>query len=476
LEGRMAAVNWLKLYSEAVDNFRRRLPDSRGLAVAFNTNIDGIINLDNERLGALLGSHPGLSDEAFLRRDSPPGRIDSPTDFLAGLMHFIGKGAGGEYMIYDQATYRWIVSNLPIDKYRMGGNAGIMANALSALGARFVIPHAVQLPEKQARLFLDRENILLPVLKGAKVVFIRPGKASRDDRELVHLILEFKEGTGFEWRGQKVVSPRNNRFIANADDYNGRIAIDPAFAKGVDAKIGEMDKLILTGLHMLKRSYPEGTTYLDRLRESLGLVAGWRRRNPGIKVHFELADVQDEAIRRDVVKMACGVSDSVGMNEDELQAVLGAGARLDDPTSMAEGMYRFASSYGVGKLLVHSKDFIVSLVNDCYGVPPEVIRDSQMLGVLSAQNRARSGEFGGSGDLEKLISDGLLEASRIGLGVCERFGTLGRQTGEGIWRGKFKGEEAWVVVTPCLLSKVTLNTVGLGDCLTAGCVLGEIVQ
>jgi ADP-dependent phosphofructokinase/glucokinase len=418
-----------------------------------------------------------LSDEAFLRRDSPPGRIDKPADFLTGLMHFIGRGAGGEYMIYDQGTYQWIVSNLPIDQYRMGGNAGIMANALSALGAKFVIPHAVQLPERQARLFLDRENILLPVLKAGKVIFSRPGKASRDDRELVHLILEFREGTGFEWSGQKVVSPRNNRFIANADDYNGKIVIDPAFAKGVDEKIGEMDKLILTGLHMLKRSYPDGTTYLGRLREALGLVGGWRRRNPDIKVHFELADVQDETIRRDVVRMACGVSDSVGMNEDELQAVLGTNdARPNEPMSMANGMFRFASSYGIGKLLVHSKDFVVSLVTDSYGVPPEVIRDSQMLGVLSAQNRARSGEFGSSRDLKKLISEGLLEASRIGLGVRQRFEVLGKETSEGIWLVNFKGKEAWVVLTPCLLSRVTLNTVGLGDCLTAGCVLGEIAQ
>jgi len=472
----MAAVNWLKLYSKAVDNFRRRLPSSRGLAVAFNTNIDGIINLSDERLRALLGSHPGLSDEAFLRRDSPPGRIDKPADFLAGLMHFIGRGAGGEYMIHDQATYQWIVSNLPIDQYRMGGNAGIMANALSALGARFVIPHAVQLPERQARLFLDRENILLPVMEGGKVIFSRPGEASRDDRELVHLILEFREGTGYEWRGQRVVSPRNNRFIANADDYNGRIVIDPAFAKGVDEKIGEMDKLILTGLHMLKRSYPDGTTYHDRLREALGLVGGWRVKNPGIKVHFELADVQDEAIRGDVVRMACRVSDSVGMNEDELQAVLGGEASPNDPMGMADGMFRFTSSYGIKKLLVHSKDFIVSLVKDSYGVPPEVIRDSQMLGVLAAQNRARTGEFGGLRDLEKLVSDDLLEASQIGMGVCERFEALGKEAGEGIWRGKFGGKEAWLVVTPCLLSKVTLNTVGLGDCLTAGCVLGEIAQ
>jgi len=473
----MAAVNWLRLYSEAVHNFQRRLPSSQGLAVAFNTNIDGIINLSDKRVGTLLGSHPGLSDEAFLRRDSPPGRIDSPADFLAGLMHFIERGSGGEYMIYDQATYQWIVCNLPIDQYRMGGNAGIMANALSALGARFVIPHAVQLPEKQARLFLDRENILLPVLKGGQVVFSRPGEASRDDRELVHLILEFKEGMGFEWRGQRIASPRNNRFIANADDYNGRIAIDPAFAKAVDEKIGEMDKLVLTGLHMLKRSYPDGTTYLDRLREALGLVAGWKGKNPGLKVHFELADMQDEAIRRDVLRMACRVSDSLGMNEDELQSVLATGQiRPNDPKSIAEGMFRFASSYGIGKLLVHSKDFIVSLVQDSYGVPPEVIRDSQMLGVLSAQNRAHSGEFGSSRDLKRLISDGVLEASQIGLGMCERFGALGKGADEGIWRVKLRGKEASAVVTPCLLSKVTLNTVGLGDCLTAGCVLGEIAQ
>ncbi len=471
----MPAVNWLGLYYEAIQNFRRRLPRSAGVAVAFNTNIDGIINLNDERLRALLVSHPELADQAFLRRDSPPGRIDNPADFLAGLMHFIGRGAGGEYMIYDQAAYEWIVTNLPIDAYRMGGNAGIMANALSALGARFVIPHAVQLPERQARLFLDRGNILLPVMRGGKVTFRRPSEASREDRELVHLIVEFRQGTGFEWRGHRFVSPRNNRFIANADDYNGKIVIDPAFVKGVDERISDIDKLILTGLHMLKRSYPDGTTYLDRLEEALGLVRRWRGKNPAIRVHFELADVQDAVIRRDIISRACDVSDSIGMNEDELQAVLANhGARPEDPVRMVDGMFRFASSQGVKKVLVHSKDFVVSVLKDSYGVAPEVVRDSQMLGILSAQNRAYSGEFGGMEDLERLISADRLEPSPAGLGFYERFGALGEETSEGIWLAKFDGSEAWVVLTPCLLSRVTLNTVGLGDCLTAGCVLGEI--
>ena len=470
-------MDWQKLYLGAADGFRSRLPSSKGVAVVFNTNIDGVINLDGERLERFLVSQRMVSDEAFLRKDSPPGRIDGPVDFVTGLMHFMERGAGGEYMVHDDETYEWIVSNLPIDEYRMGGNAGIMSNALSELGAKFVIPHAVQLPEKQARLFLNRENILLPVTRNGEIVFASPSTASRKDRELVHLILEFKEGTAFSWQGKRISSPRNNRYIVNADDFNGKIIIDPAFVMGVTQKISDIDKFILTGLHMLKRSYPDGATYLDRLKEALGLVARCRELNPALKVHFELADIQDEIIRGDVISMACEVSDSVGMNEDELSTVLGEDDLLSrGPHGMVDGMFKFVSTYGVGKLLLHSKDFAVSLVLEDYCVDPGIVRDSQMLGILASQNRAYSDDFGSVSDLENLIISEVLEPSQEGLRTYRRFGMLGEEVEPCIWLQEREGKKYWVVVTPCLLSRTTLNTVGLGDCLTAGSVLGEIAS
>ncbi len=467
----MAQPDWARLYRGAVDRFLGRISSSGGLAVAFNTNIDGIINLTTQRLEAVLRSDAKASDDAFCRRANPPGRIDAPADFLAGLMHFMERGAGGEYMIYDQSAYDWIVSRLPIDAFRMGGNAGIMTNALSILGARFVIPHAVQLPERQARLFLDRKNILLPVIRNGKVEFDLPSTASRPDRELVHLILEFKEGTSFHWAGRRIVAPRNNRFIANADDYNGRIVVDPAFVRGVKKRLGGIDKCILTGLHMLKSSYPDGATYIDRLEEVLGLVRRWRRGQPEMKVHFEMADVQDTAIRRDILRMACEVSDSIGMNEDELRAAMGSPIEPSDPAGMAGAMTDFASSYGLGKVLVHSRDFVVSAVMGEYGVEPEVVSDAQMLGVLCSQNRAYTGDFGDPAALRGLVESDALQPSAIGLESYHRFRSLGTERGPGIWN---LGREGWIVLTPCLLSKTTLNTVGLGDCLTAGVVIGEI--
>jgi ADP-dependent phosphofructokinase/glucokinase len=464
-------VSWYRLYSDAVDNFRSRLPSSKGVAVAFNTNLDGIINLGEDRLGRLLHAHPDISDQAFLGRDSPPGRVDGPLDFLTGLMHFMERGSGGEYMIHDPLAYDWIVSHLPIDEYRMGGNAGIMANALASLGARFVVPNVVQLPQRQAAMFLDRDNILLPIIEGGKVTFSPPRTAAREDRELVHLILEYREGTSFEWKGEWITSPRNNRYIVNADDFNGKIVVDPAFVEGIREKVMQIDKFILTGLHMLKRAYPDGATHLDRLTESLDLVARWKEMNPEMRVHFELADIQDPVIRGDVLSMSSRVADSVGMNEDELQTVTGKRDLLTaGPEAIVDAMSEFTSRYVVGRVLLHSRDFVLSLVEAGYGVDPEVVRDSQMLGVLTSQYRAYTGDFGTPDDLQGLVDPEVLEPAPSGLDLYRRFGSLGEGCGPGVWpRG-----DAWVVFTPCLLSRTTRNTVGLGDCLAAGSILGEI--
>jgi ADP-dependent phosphofructokinase/glucokinase len=466
-------VDWFELYRGSVKNFQSRLPESGGIAVAYNTNIDGIIDLDGERIQRFLESQSRVANEAYSRKDSPPGRIDDPIDFVAGLMHFVERGSGGEYMVHDEDTYDWIVSNLPIDAHRMGGNAGIMANALSMLGARFVIPHAVQLPESQAKLFLNRDNVLLPVKEDGGVAFRSPSTASRPERELVHLILEYKEGTSFTWRGSTLTSPRNNRYIVNADDYNGRIAIDPSFVGGINQKIGEIDKFILTGLHMLKREYPDGVTYLDRLEEALGLVRGWRGKNPNMHVHFELADIQDEVIREDVLKMACEVSDSVGMNEDELETALGTEELLSsNPEKLVGGMGDFMSRCDIGKLLLHSKDFVVSLISDDYPIRPDVVRNSHMVGTLCSQYRAFCGDFGGPTELLELVNSGSLETSPDGL---DMLGSFEEAFGDAQEPGTWENEEGgWIILTPTLLSVKTLNTVGLGDCLTAGTVLSEL--
>ena len=55
---------------------------SGGVAVAYNTNIDGIIDLDGERIQRFFDSQPVVADEAYAQKDSPPGRVDGPIDYL----------------------------------------------------------------------------------------------------------------------------------------------------------------------------------------------------------------------------------------------------------------------------------------------------------------------------------------------------------------------------------------------------------
>ncbi len=462
--------SWIDPYSEALERFSAKLRRSKGIVVAFNTNIDGIINLTQNRLSSLSRREPDLLKEAYERKDSPPGRIDTPVDFLAGLLHFFERGAGGEYMIYHPSVYEWITSRLPIDEFRMGGNAGIMANALSRLGARFVIPHAVQLPARQAMLLLDEGRIQLPVLEDGRVRFLAPSQVHRPDRELVHLILEFKEGTVIRVNGTSLRAPRSNRFIANADDFNGRIVVNQAFVRAVDRRIGEIDKFILTGLHMLKRSYDDGATYLDRLEEVIGHVERWRKMNPDMKVHFELADIQDPLIRRDVVRMACEVSDSVGLNEDELRAVT-ASSSFSDIAGITDSMEKFLSSHGIGKVLLHSKDFAASVTTNSYYADPPTVRDSMMVGILTSQWRAYSGDFGRVEDLRSLLRSGEVAPSPGGMDAYRSFESAYSLAERGV--ADLREDESLILI-PCLLSKVTRNTVGLGDSLTAGSVLSEI--
>jgi len=118
----------------------------------YNVNVDSVYRISGAEISELLENLE--MTEILEKIDKPPGKIFSKSDFVAGLAYCMKNGCGGEWLIFEQAVFEFLKTRY-FEKsiLKMGGNAGIMANTLSQLGASRVIPNVVVPSRIQLSLF-----------------------------------------------------------------------------------------------------------------------------------------------------------------------------------------------------------------------------------------------------------------------------------------------------------------------------------
>ena len=119
---------------------------------AFNTNVDVVVHLRQDRLEPLLASSRiDLQEvEGLLNREIPS--VSSANGFLAVLMRALREGKSVHIVLRDMAMLDWLEEVFPERAESMGGQAGIIANQMSALGAHSLVYTALLSP-KQASMF-----------------------------------------------------------------------------------------------------------------------------------------------------------------------------------------------------------------------------------------------------------------------------------------------------------------------------------
>jgi ADP-dependent phosphofructokinase/glucokinase len=250
----------------------------------------------------------------------------------------------------------------------MGGNAGIMANALSQLGASKVIPNIAVPSKTQLSLFSKKaiyfpevvENCLEPELKpetksgpenvsGTKKGLKNELKANLKEKDLrnensalesekqpnfssqnkeskeslqdpIHFVFDFSKGDTFSLYGTEVKVPRENRFIATCDHLNFKLFVNPAFEKYALDYIEEIDGALISGFHLLLENYKDsdGRGYEAILEKTLVQLRSWKARNEKLQLHIEFGHFSSKKLANSVLQKFAGVSDNIGMNEDEL--------------------------------------------------------------------------------------------------------------------------------------------------------------
>ncbi len=451
------------------------MSETKGLISAFNANIDAVIKVSGKNIEKILNADS--FDSSILDKGGPTS-INSKEDALRGITKCFAGGIAEEWLIGNEDVYHWLNEHIGFDQLQMGGQGGIVANAMAVCGVNPVYVHCASLPEQQAKLFLDLPNLLSVDDKGElKKAF----DISRSEIPLIHWIIEFNKGDTFNYNGKSITCPKSNRFIATFDPLNFKLAIDKPFAEKFNHGRAPFEYIILAGYQMLQETLTDGLKGVDRIDESLKIVEKWLTATPDHILHFEVASTQDRVIRKYLLDKLAVISDSIGFNERELIDMLEVigeeelAALCDSDTSSAnlfKGMLKVREYTKCPRLQLHMFGLYITLQNKGFKISPEKNRNGMQLAAVVAAAKAGTGAIH---DKDVLLWAADKEVSNAGLTELKK---LSEEVESEISHNKlmelgiFTNDEIEIIAVPTIIIDNPVTLVGMGDTISSISLVG----
>lgn len=415
---------WVERYRDS----RQMLGPSRDVLVAFNANIDRVMQLEDLDI-SLEGADSRELD-----------KVSTMDGLKSALKYCMEKGENREIELGE------LEHDFQEGEEQIGGQAGIMANFLSNLG-NGVIFYTPFLSEELAEKVND--NVLYPVVEGDfKLKNVRD--ASNTDRTKENLIFEYSNGQ----TGRVIFSSKMKGF-------------GPYFRKGVEESFPEIeentDRMILSGFHDV-----EGN------REAKLKKAGNQIAELEKPVHVEFVYRNDE-LSRMIAEHVLSEADSIGLDEDELERLTEL-LDLDVETgemSLGDAFHaakQLVERFELERCHVHTYRFHLCVASQDYSIPVERIRDAMLFGELCAIKNAEKGEIPGANELERFD----MENKHLhGIDEMEEFGDY-FDLHDFVESGTAELEGHVVAAIPALIHEDPERLVGMGDIISAGAFVAEL--
>ena len=398
---------------------------------------------------------------------------------MRGLIKCFSGGIAEEWLIENEEVYNWLNETIGYDKLQMGGQGGIVANAMAVCGVDPVYVHCASLPEIQGKLFLDLPNLLSVDSKGElkKAVDI-----ARSEIPLIHWIIEFDRGDTLEIGGKTITCPKSNRFIATYDPLNFKLAIDRPFAELFDKGEAPFEYIILAGYQMLKENLEDGEKGVNRIENSIEIIKKWRERAAKDHIlHFEIASTQDKVIRKNLLDKLAMRSDSLGFNERELIDMLEVMGEQDlaslcdrdtNSSNLFRGMLKVFEYTGCPRLQLHMFGLYITLQKKDFSLTPVQNRNGMQLAAVIAAAKAGTGAINSRDVLlwaaDRDVSDkGLDELKALAELVEADFGPNDLMNS-----GIYENGEIEIIAVPTILIDNPVTLVGMGDTISSISLVG----
>lgn len=253
-------------------------------AVGVNSCVDVVVS------GVALLQALGLEPGPGLGSDHEV--LDSLMDLRETFEFFMSRGAAAERFFSDAELFHHIsrtALKIPTAKLYVGGNAALIGQKLASNADTEVLLAGPVGPELHE--LLD-EKIVVP-----------PEALQETDQ--VHLILEYQ--TGERWGPLR--APQANRFIFSHDEDNALMAFTESLVQSLDHF--DPDLMVLSGFHMMEGLQPEAR---DRRLDQVGALLS----ELSVPVHLELASMTDPGFMTRIVHKVFPYVSSLGLNEQEL--------------------------------------------------------------------------------------------------------------------------------------------------------------
>lgn len=455
---------WQEKYS-CVPTQLKKVKEIGSVATAFNTNIDAVLKISGKRLTELI-KEVNLSENEFVDSQT---LLKTPKDVVRGIAKCFSRGIAEEWITDDKAVYEWMSRNLGYDRLQMGGQGGIVANALAVLGVQNVFVHTNSHPKLQAQQFLPLNN-LFGIDENGKVC-----RAADIDRAaetpLIHWIIEFDIADSFTAWGKEFTCPKSNRFIATYDPANIDLVINPDFVKHLSQN--GYDYLVLSGYHNLT-SKRRG---VELVADSVPLIKNWKQNNPQGIIHLELASTQDKKVRGAIIEKIAPLADSLGFNERE---ALDALEIIDEQkyrkivhekltaSRLFEILCVIKNKTKASRVQLHMFGLYITLQDKNFRITPEQNLRGMMLASTIAATKAGTGKIE---DYDKLLWAYGKDVSETSIGsLCELSEHLQKDDLAETGICGYKSYD--VIAVPTIIIEKPLTLVGMGDTISSVSLVG----
>jgi ADP-dependent phosphofructokinase/glucokinase len=369
----------------------RHLDAVRGTSAfcAYNANVDAIVSVDAD-----------LEETLDRPHDRSVDRVSSSSDLASAITRTMAEGEGNEIPL-TESFGDWLAANVDPDERRVGGQAGIMADVLSVVGAAPIL-YTYLLSPAQRSMFRRPESIRFPVVDDSGALAFRPvAETTNAERTKRNWVFQFEEGT--ELFGTPAAS--TTRFIAasrpQAFDLETGALADRA------AELGrEVDCALLSGHHSLKLAYDDGSTYADHIESGRRFLEAMSAETT-VQVEYGVCHDQElrDAIRTEIAPRADVIS--VDAREFEFLARdLGIDPG-DDVAGRCAALRSIREALGVSAVKLHAREYLLAVVDDY--LPPERVREGLQFAAVVAASKARHGTLTDASQLE----DGLAVSPSI---------------------------------------------------------------
>ena len=456
---------WNHFYGE-VPSQLKKVENVKRVATAFNTNIDAVVKISGEKIAK-------LAELCNISANNLQGatQITGGQDAVRGIIKCFTQGIAEEWLCEGIDAFKWLQNNIGYDRLQMGGQGGIVANAMAVLKVQNVYVHTAAHPKSQAEQFLDLDNLLASDEKG------NIGKAREVNRSndvpLIHWIIEFDAGDKLKLGNEEFVCPKSNRFIATYDPANMILKKDEGFLQNLD-KTG-FDYMILSGYHNLTSA----NGGIERVKETIPLIKKWRANNPNAVIHLELASTQDIEVRKAIVEYIAPLADSVGLNEREALDVLEIIDKSEfekvknmklDSQILFEVLNKIKNKCHSPRIQLHFFGMYLTLQDKGFKITKEQNKRGMLLAATIAATKAGTGHIN---EYENLLWAQGKDVSDIGIDELKKLAVY-LHTPELSTSGICDWNGFEVIAVPTILIKKPLTLVGMGDTISSISLVGAL--